>query len=119
MPPERRDALLSDILAKPDWIIEGVYYKWVLKSFEDADVIYLLDMPRYLYRSRIVFRFIKRKLGLARGKKESLKSLINLLRWTRSFEKENMPKIKEILSQYEGKVVLLTSKKAVNKIING
>ena len=32
-PPEERAALLQEILAKPDWIIEGVYHKWVRQSF--------------------------------------------------------------------------------------
>ena len=51
-------------MEKDSWIIEGVYYSWVQQSFEDADKIYVLDMPRYLYISRIVIRSIKRKLGI-------------------------------------------------------
>ena len=117
MPEEKRDAMLREIVSGPDWIVEGVYYKWVLDSFDTADLIYVLDMPRRLYRRRIILRFIKRKLGLAEGKKESLKSLINLLKWTKKFQNENMPKIKEILEKYPDKVVWLSSKRDVNKII--
>lgn len=46
-------------------IIEGVYYAWVQQSFDEADKIYVLDMPGYLYKSRIIMRSIKRKLGMA------------------------------------------------------
>lgn len=73
MPVEKRDAILNDILKKDSWIIEGVYYTWCLQCFEDADVIYVLDIPRRVYRFRIIKRFIKRKLGIEKGKKETFK----------------------------------------------
>lgn len=57
MPIEKRNALLQEILANDEWIIEGVYYAWVQQSFEEADKIYVLDMPRYLYKSRIIMPF--------------------------------------------------------------
>ena len=53
MPVEKRDALLKEILEKKDWIIEGVYYSWVLESFEKADIIYVLDIPKHIYKNRI------------------------------------------------------------------
>ena len=59
MPIEKRDALLKDVLLNSEWIIEGVYYGWVQQCFEDADRIYVLEMPKYLYKSRIIIRFIK------------------------------------------------------------
>ena len=46
-----------------EWIIEGVYYAWVQESFEKADIIYVLDIPKHIYKSRIIIRFLKRKLG--------------------------------------------------------
>ena len=76
---QERDALLNQILQKDDWIIEGVYFAWCKQCFDDADKIYLLDVPQYKCRYRIVRRFIRRKLGIEKGKKESLKSLIDLL----------------------------------------
>lgn len=70
MPLEKRDRLLCDILQNDNWIIEGVYYSWVEKSFEEADRIYVLDMPKYLYKFRIIKRSLKRKLGFEKGKKK-------------------------------------------------
>ena len=63
MPIEKRNQILNNILQQPDWIIDGVYYAWVQKSFEDADVIYVLDIPKRIYRFRIIKRFIKRRLS--------------------------------------------------------
>ena len=58
---EKRDKLLQNILEKDSWIIEGIYYKWLEQSFKDADIIYILDLPKYIYKFRIIKRFIKRK----------------------------------------------------------
>ncbi len=117
MPIEKRNQLLNDILQQPDWIIEGVYYAWVQKSFEDADVIYVLDMPKRLYRYRIIKRFIKRKAGLEKGKKETLKSIYNLLKWTNTFQNTNMKEIIKILEPHKEKVIYMKKKEEVYKII--
>lgn len=102
---EERGLLLDDILKNPDWIIEGVYYTWCRRCFEDADRIYLLNVPRYKYRYRIIRRFVRRKLGLEKGKKESLKSVTALLRWADKYQKEDMAEIRRILAQYPEKVI--------------
>lgn len=87
---DERKALLQEILYNNDeWIIEGVYYAWVQQSFDEADKIYVLDMPGYLYKSRIIMRSIKRKLGIQKGKRETLKSVYNFLKWTETFNVKN------------------------------
>ena len=114
---EKRDKLLLNILEKDDWIIEGIYYKWLEKSFKDADIIYILDLPKYIYKFRIIKRFIKRKLKLETGKKETLKSLLDLLKWTDKFQNEDMKEIIKILEKYKEKVYFIKSKKEINKIL--
>ena len=70
---DERKTLLHEILYNNDeWIVEGVYYAWVQQSFDEADKIYVLDMPSYLYKSRIIMRSIKRKLGIQKGKRSIL-----------------------------------------------
>lgn len=103
--PQERDALLNQILQKDDWIIEGVYFTWCKQCFEDADKIYVLDVPQFKCIYRIVRRFIRRKLGIEKGKKESLKSLIDLLKWADKFQKVNLPKIRISLESYSSKVI--------------
>lgn len=117
MPVEKRNCLLQQILANNSWIIEGVYYAWVLESFEKADIIYVLDIPKYIYKYRIIIRFLKRKLGIEKGKKETLKSLYNLLKWTDSFQNRNLKEIKEIFQKYENKVIWLSSVREIDRII--
>ena len=116
-PLEERNALLQEVLNNNEWVIEGVYYAWVQQSFDEADKIYFLDMPRYLYKSRIIVRSIKRKLGMQQGKRETLKSVYNLIKWTETFQNKNLKEIKTILDKYENKVIWLSSKKDVGEII--
>lgn len=111
MPADRRAALLEKILQNESWIIEGVYYSWVLDCFRDADLIYLLQTPKPVYTARIVKRFIKRKLGLEKGKKETPKSVYHLLKWTDTWQKQSQPEILKILAQYKDKTVVLRRKK--------
>ena len=114
---DKRKALLQEILFNNEWIIEGVYYAWVQQSFDEADKIYVLNMPSYLCKSRIIMRTIKRKLGILKGKKETLKSVYNLLKWTETFQNKNLKEIRNILDRYGDKVIWLSRKKDVEKII--
>ncbi|MBR0210859.1 MAG: AAA family ATPase [Oscillospiraceae bacterium] len=100
-----RERLLSEIMAREDWIIEGVYYAWCGETFASADRIYLLTVPRRVYRYRLIRRFIRRKLGREPGKRESLGSLRELLQWADKFQQVNLPAIREILAPVWDKVV--------------
>ncbi|SHK21900.1 AAA family ATPase [Hespellia stercorisuis] len=102
---DERYAMLQEILNKDNWIIEGVYYKWCKQCFADADRIFLLEVPRHTYRYRIIKRFIRRKLGLEKGKKETLKSLKDLLKWADSYSANDMTEIKKLVEPYENKVI--------------
>lgn len=118
MPAEKRSELLNRILENDCWIIEGVYYAWVDKCFEDADKIFVLDVPKRIYTYRIIKCSVKRKLGLEKGKKETLKSVYNLLKWTNTFQNKSMVEIKKILSAYPEKTVWLKCKKDVQKVLD-
>jgi len=114
---EKRDKLLQNILEKDSWIVEGIYYRWLEQSFKDAYIIYILDLPKYIYKFRIVKRFIKRKLKIEESKKETLKSLLELLKWTDKFQNEDMKEIIKILKTYKEKVHFIKSKKEIKEIL--
>ena len=105
--PQQRDALLHQILQQEDWIIEGVYHKWCGPCFAQADRIYLLEVPRSRYRFRILRRFFRRKLGLEPGKRESLRSVAQLLRWADRYQTVQLPEIRTVLAPYASKVTEL------------
>ena len=103
--PDERDRLLNNVSSHNDWIIEGVYYAWCQQCFADADRIYVLNVPRYKYRYRIIRRFVRRKLGLEKGKKENLKSLRELLKWADKYQTVNLVEIRKLLIPYSDKVI--------------
>ena len=111
---EKRNQMLLNILENNEWILEGVFYSWVNESFEKSDLILVLDIPKHVYKRRIICRFVKRKLGIERGKKETLKTLRDLLVWTDKFQKENLIDIYSILNKYKDKTVILKSVKEIN-----
>ncbi len=102
---DERDGLLADVLNHEDWIIEGVYYAWCRQCFAEADQIYVLSVPRYRYRYRIIRRFFRRKLGLEQGKKETWRSLSQLLKWADKYQRVNLVEIGKLLLPYSDKVV--------------
>ncbi len=92
-----RDALLSRAVQQPDWIIEGVYDKWVLSSFKAADYVIVLQPALILRLYRLVRRFIRRKLGLEPHKREKISYLFRLIIWTFEYEAEHTPRFLETL----------------------
>ena len=103
--PVERDKLLCEVLKNNSRIIEGVYYTWCQQCFADADKIYVLNVPRYKYRYRIIRRFVRRKLGFEQGKKETLKSLYRLLKWADKYQHVNLIEFRKLLVPYSDKVV--------------
>ena len=80
---ELRSGKLHTILSNESWIIEGVYYKWLEKSFYDADVIVILNPPVIKRQWRIFKRFITRKFLLGDFRKETFSSFLELWRWNK------------------------------------
>lgn len=95
-----RDAMLEDVLARPDWIIEGAYVGWTFRAAVEADTVIFMEAEEGELRKRILKRFLLRKLGQnTENKKESLRSLIDILLWNRT----QIGKIKDFVAEIEAK----------------
>jgi adenylate kinase family enzyme len=118
--PEVRDQKLKQILLNDSWIIEGVYFKWLKESFQQADVIILL-MPNYaICTFRVISRFIKRKIGIIPSKKkETIKGLIELIKWNRRYNKEDISDIVALLKPYRDKVKVFSKADEAVDYVNG
>jgi adenylate kinase family enzyme len=103
--PEERAGALARVLKNPSWIIEGVYHGWVRRCFEEADVVLVMTAPVLLRDWRIVVRFLRRKLGLAESKRESIADLRELLRWNHRYDGDNLLAARETLSDLGRPVV--------------
>lgn len=117
MPIERRTDLLNEFLANESWVIEGVYLDWLSDSFSAADYIFVLKTRPIVFNTRIILRFIRRKLGLQKGGNENLKSLFNLLIWTNRYHR-NLPGLIESLSEYSDKLYIAKNNDTVFAHLN-
>lgn len=105
-PKELRLQQLNEFLTNENYIIEGVYYKWLGLSFEQANKIIILKTNIYLCTFRIITRFIKRKLGLIQSKKENLHDLYRLITWNFKYLREDMPLIIQLCKKYSNKTYI-------------
>ncbi|WP_206064478.1 hypothetical protein [Neptunomonas sp. XY-337] len=69
---ESRAEKLSSILSNEKWIIEGVYYKWLDESFQNADLIVILNPPLIKRQWRIFKRFVYVNFSLETTRKKLL-----------------------------------------------
>lgn len=102
-PEPVRDQKLASILAKPSWIVEGVYYSWLDASFQDADMIVIINPPRMKRNYYLISRFIKRKIGLKPSKNETLKSLKDIILWGNEYSQKTIPVILDMTEAYSAK----------------
>jgi adenylate kinase family enzyme len=97
--PAERDARLNAIVQQDAWIIEGVYHSWLGPSFDRADLIVALTPYVLLRDVRVLRRFMLRKLGLVRSKRESMRDLWHLLRWNHRYDGDNYVRAMEFIKE--------------------
>jgi len=117
IPKKQRDKKLANILKNESWIIEGVYYEWLLKSFRKADLIIILKPHVFLRNLQIIKRFILKKLGFIKTKKERLKDLISLLKWNHYYERVRINETLKITEPFKKKRLFFKNAKQTLKYI--
>ncbi len=114
---EARSRLLAEILKTDKWVIEGVYYKWLEDSFNKTDIIIILQTPLWLRNWRVMLRFIKRKSGLIKAKRESFSDFMELIKWNNKFDTDNMNRIKAFLQKNSSKIIQIKTKRQLKLLI--
>jgi adenylate kinase family enzyme len=93
-----RDAALAQVLAGSDWIVEGVYYSWLERSFRESEVVIILNVSVIVRDLRILRRFLNRKIGIEPGKNETLRDLLRLLQWNHEYDSRNLAAARHLLA---------------------
>ena len=94
-----RDRQLAAIVSHDSWIVEGVYYQWLAPSFGAADFIIALTPSVWVRHWRVVRRFLLRKFGRAPSKRESLTDLWRLLRWSHTYDRDNLVRARKLIAE--------------------
>jgi len=116
-----RGALLKDFLNKnSSWVVEGMSHnEWMHFLYDEATHIFFLNTSKIVASIRIVKRFIKKKIGIEKGHKETIKSLKNLFKIRKNYEEKIIPEIKLKLQNYSTKTKEVKSfKQIINFIEN-
>lgn len=101
---------------KNSWILEGTPRKEQDHIINSADIIYFIDIPKYIRYYRIIKRFIKQKLGIEKvNYKVDIKLLKDMFKWTNEYEKNKEDIINKL--NKSNKLVILKNKKDIKKIL--
>jgi len=115
---EERHRGLESILANEAWIIEGVYYKWLKKSFEGADKIIVLNTPLMLRQWRVLRRYLYYNFSRSHKKNETIANLIEMMRWNQKYDRDNLARFYAFSKTQEHKIVACNSLYEVEREIN-
>ena len=117
---DERDQALNAFLEQEGWIVEGVYYHWLARSFKEADLIIALT-PSVLIRDwRILKRFLKRRLGVIPSKKkETFKGLRELITWNHRYDGNNLAQARKFVTDLGCETVDCKDVETVMKFLEG
>lgn len=113
-----REQALTQMLASAAWIIAGVYYRWLPRSFAAADRIIVLTPSVWRRDWRILKRFVTRKLSHSTSKKETLAALWGLLTWNHGYDTDNLRRARLFIAHLSDKVCECKSMSDVFSVLN-
>ncbi|MFD1134437.1 hypothetical protein [Paenibacillus urinalis] len=116
-PEDVRRRKLERVLQFDQWILEGVYIKWVEPSLSTADKIFVLKPSLELQERRIWDRYYKRLAGELPSKKKETKEGINeLIDWNRNY---NDTKLSQFIQEfsYKEKLIVLENNMDIYKYL--
>lgn len=115
---KKRDEMISKIIGKKRWIIEGVYGSWTEKGIKKSDLVIWLDFPFRILSLRILRRFLKEK-----NKKtdENWKNIFRLIKYVKKYKKgdhgSSYKSHKTLIDEYKVNTVIIKNKKQLNNFL--
>lgn len=114
-PDKIREEMFQDILHKKSWIIEDVGRAKFEEGRKKADIIYYINIPKFVVYTRVMTRWFKQRLGKERyNYPPTLFQFFDMLKTTHGYYKKEKQKKKD-LQKYKDKVVYLNYKE-LNKL---
>lgn len=107
--PVERAALLAEVVAGPDWVVEGVQFKWADAAIAAADRIVVLDPGAWVTLVRLLRRFRFRRKSDPQGHRSRYAALAKELGWWRDYRVHERSQLAAKLAPVAGKVVRFRS----------
>lgn len=110
--------LFNDIINGEDWIIEDVGRKIFTEGIRRADIVYYIDLPKFVVYKNCILRWIKQKTGKEKyNYKPSLKSLFEMIKWINQDIKNKSLKLQRIVcNSKKYKILKNTEIKTIKQI---
>ena len=112
---EEFDLVLSDILKKDTWIVDGNYIRTIPTRVKACDTVFWLD-----FRTELCLEGIRDRWGKPREDMPWIETEPDeeFLAFVRAFALETKPKIQEILAQYPQKnIIIFHSREEADRFI--
>lgn len=102
---QEQKEIIDKIDENSSWIIEGTYRESQKILYDLADKIIFLDIPLYIRIYRIIFRFIKQKIGYEKSNcKPTYDMLKHMFKWTNDFKRNRNFHINRLI-EYKKKLI--------------
>lgn len=113
-PIEERDALFSDILARQHYIMEDAGREYFIEGMRQADTVILLEIPFYIRKKRILFRWIRQNLGIEKCiYRPKLAVLKSMFKWAKNYDM-GTDGTKKRVAPFLHKTIVLHNNKEIN-----
>lgn len=115
-PKDEFDILLKNELEKDCWIIDGNYNRTLPLRLKYADTVIWLDIPRIICLWRVFWRHGKTRPDMTENCEEKRdKEFFEFLKYIWNFPAENKVAIENILSEYNGNVIIIRNNRELKK----
>ena len=105
---EDRNSNLLRIMKNENWIIEGAQFRWSFESFEDADVVYIIEPPLWLIQYRVLRRYLRMKMSTEKfNYVQNFNELIEMIKQNNRYYKKVRFELRECIKIIEDKVIFV------------
>lgn len=107
-----QEKLFVHILQQENYIIEDVGRPQFIMGLNEVDYILFLDFPVYQLYKRVIFRWLKQKIGLKKSNyKPTLSMLLKMLKWANTSPKA-------LIQPFLSKTITLRNRTDIQNYIN-
>jgi len=108
---DERSNLLQSTIESEQWIIEGVFYKWLAPAFKNAEKIIVLNTPKWLRFYRIIKRALAQLISGPKSYRTTISNHLELIIFNHSYDRIHYIPTLAILEEFCDKVVICNSYK--------
>jgi adenylate kinase family enzyme len=115
--PEEWAACHRDLIARPEWVIDGMKLATLQERLARADTVIYLDLPTRACLAGILRRRIRYRGRLRPDLGVYDRISWEFLRWVWSFRRRQRPVLLEKLADYEGETVVVRQRPDVRRLL--